>query len=70
MLRPINRYGAKILQGTGVMALRLREDGRWVVTTPQGDILANRVVNAAGNYALVPVLTNTRSYHSYSKSLL
>lgn len=45
------KYGAQILQATGVTALQLREDGRWVVTTPQGDILANRVVNAAGFWA-------------------
>lgn len=44
-------YGAKILQGTGVEALRLREDGRWLVTTTQGDVLADRVVNAAGFWA-------------------
>ncbi|XP_045124793.1 dimethylglycine dehydrogenase, mitochondrial-like isoform X1 [Portunus trituberculatus] len=44
-------YGAKILQGIGVKALRLREDGRWLVTTTQGDVLADRVVNAAGFWA-------------------
>lgn len=29
--------------------LHLREDGRWVVSTEKGDIIANRIVNAAGN---------------------
>lgn len=55
----VDRYGAQILQATGVTALQLREDGRWVVTTPQGDILANRVVNAAGNRARGLVSTYT-----------
>lgn len=55
----VDRYGAQILQATGVTALQLREDGRWVVTTPQGEILANRVVNAAGNRARGLVSTYT-----------
>lgn len=55
----VDRYGAQILQATGVTALQLREDGRWIVTTPQGDILANRVVNAAGNRARGLVSTYT-----------
>nr|XP_045620302.1 dimethylglycine dehydrogenase, mitochondrial-like isoform X1 [Procambarus clarkii] len=45
------RYGAVILQGVGVTALTLREDGKWVVTTTAGDILAHRIVNAAGFWA-------------------
>ncbi|XP_071520063.1 dimethylglycine dehydrogenase, mitochondrial-like [Panulirus ornatus] len=45
------KYGAQILQGTEVTALNLREDGRWVVSTTNGDIIANRVVNAAGFWA-------------------
>lgn len=45
------KYGALIFQGLGVTTLNLREDGRWVVSTTEGDILANRVVNAAGFWA-------------------
>lgn len=45
------KYGAKVLQGTGVEGLRLREDGRWLVSTTKGDLLADRVVNAAGFWA-------------------
>ncbi|XP_042241265.1 dimethylglycine dehydrogenase, mitochondrial-like isoform X2 [Homarus americanus] len=45
------KYGAQILQGTGVTGLNLREDGKWVVTTPKGEILADTVVNAAGFWA-------------------
>ncbi|KAG0727747.1 Dimethylglycine dehydrogenase, mitochondrial [Chionoecetes opilio] len=45
------RYGAKIVQGAGVEGLRLREDGRWLVSTTQGDVVADRVVNAAGFWA-------------------
>ena len=42
------RIGAHILQKTPVTSLRLREDGKWHVGTSKGDIIANRVVNAAG----------------------
>lgn len=45
------QYGAQILQNTGVTSLTLREDGKWVVGTPKGDIIAERVVNAAGFWA-------------------
>ncbi|KAK3887374.1 hypothetical protein Pcinc_008492 [Petrolisthes cinctipes] len=44
-------YGAQITQGVGVSGLHLREDGRWVVSTEKGDIITNRVVNAAGFWA-------------------
>lgn len=49
--RGARKYGAKLLQGVGVESLTLREDGRWLVSTTQGDVLADRVVNAAGFWA-------------------
>ncbi|CAL4133492.1 unnamed protein product, partial [Meganyctiphanes norvegica] len=44
-------YGATLLQHCPVQSLRLREDGKWVVGTAQGEITANRVVNCAGFHA-------------------
>ncbi|KAK7072806.1 hypothetical protein SK128_028194 [Halocaridina rubra] len=45
------QFGVKILQNTGITSLKLREDGRWWIGTVKGDIVANRVVNAAGFWA-------------------
>jgi dimethylglycine dehydrogenase len=42
--------GALIVRGCPVTAAR-REGGDWVLTTPQGDIRCEKVVNAAGYYA-------------------
>ncbi|XP_076063231.1 dimethylglycine dehydrogenase, mitochondrial-like isoform X2 [Oratosquilla oratoria] len=44
-------YGAEIVQGADVTGLQLREDGRWDVSTSMGNIIANRIVNAAGFWA-------------------
>ena len=43
--------GAKIIRFCPVTALEQRADKSWRVTTPQGQILADIVVNAAGYYA-------------------
>ncbi|GIK98239.1 MAG: dehydrogenase [Alphaproteobacteria bacterium] len=43
--------GAEILRHTPVVELAPHEDGDWRVVTPQGTIIAERVVNAAGLWA-------------------
>ncbi|MDZ5696337.1 FAD-dependent oxidoreductase [Chelativorans sp. M5D2P16] len=43
--------GATIYRNTAVMALEQQGDGRWLVKTDKGDILAEHVVSATGNFA-------------------
>jgi len=43
--------GAEILRQTPVVELAPQDDGGWRVVTPQGTIVAERVVNAAGLWA-------------------
>ena len=49
-LRGARRYGARVLRGDGVRALR-RTAGRWLVTADSGGYAAPLVVNAAGAWA-------------------
>lgn len=44
------KYGAKILQSTPVTGMKPKDNGQWEVDTPNGCIIANRVVNATGEY--------------------
>lgn len=44
------RLGAEIVLHNRVMATKRTNDGRWEITTEQGPILADHVVNAAGHY--------------------
>ncbi|MFC6489351.1 GcvT family protein [Nitratireductor sp. GCM10026969] len=43
--------GATIYRNTAVMALEQQGDGKWLVKTDKGDILAEHVVSATGNFA-------------------
>jgi dimethylglycine dehydrogenase len=43
--------GVEIVQGNRVTALAKRGDGGWTVTTEQGDVVCEHVVNAAGLWA-------------------
>ncbi len=43
--------GVEIVQGNRVTALARRRDGGWTVTTEEGDVTAEHVVNAAGLWA-------------------
>ena len=42
------RYGVEILERTPVTALKQKGDDRWEVSTPKGDIIADKIVIAAG----------------------
>ena len=43
-------YGAQIYLSCPAEALHQRSDGSWDVQTPQGNINAKRIINAAGIY--------------------
>ncbi|XP_054715823.1 dimethylglycine dehydrogenase, mitochondrial-like [Uloborus diversus] len=45
------KHGANILINNPVINLKHRSDGKWEVTTPNGTILAQRVINASGFWA-------------------
>ncbi len=43
--------GAEIYRNTTVTAIDQREDGKWVVTTDKGSIVAEHVISCSGNFA-------------------
>ncbi|TKT80057.1 FAD-dependent oxidoreductase [Aquamicrobium sp. LC103] len=43
--------GATIYRNTAVTAIEQRGDGKWLVSTDKGDIVAEHVVSATGNFA-------------------
>ena len=43
--------GATIYRNTSVTGISQREDGKWVVTTDKGEIVAEHVISATGNFA-------------------
>ncbi|GIY75438.1 dimethylglycine dehydrogenase, mitochondrial [Caerostris darwini] len=54
------KYGATITLGSPVEGLKPRKDGTWDVVTPQGTIVAEKVINASGFWAHeIGRLTNT-----------
>ena len=46
-------YGAQIYLSCPAEALHQRADGSWDVQTPQGNINAKKIINAAGIYESV-----------------
>lgn len=44
-------HGATIYRNTSVTAISQRDDDKWVVTTDKGEIVADHIVSATGNFA-------------------
>jgi dimethylglycine dehydrogenase len=51
LARGARSRGATIYRNTTVSAISQREDGKWVVSTDKGDIVAEHVISATGNFA-------------------
>lgn len=51
------KYGANLYMPAPVTGLNHRADGRWDVHTEHGTIKAKQVVNAAGSYQWLAVVT-------------
>lgn len=51
------KYGAELYQKAQVTAVKQRPDGRWDVTTPHGTLVAEHLVNAAGEISSFPQLS-------------
>jgi len=51
LARGARSRGATIYRNTTVTAISQRDDGKWVVSTDKGDIVAEHVISATGNFA-------------------